>query len=119
MLAYRRWHKQRREIHQRWARLMGRMKHPGGTSCGRRWLPLAYWVGWPRSLGSWLAYIMDRESSGRERAYNPVIGCSGLLQIWPGNLHAGESAADLFHAEFNLRVGLRLYREAGTSPWTL
>jgi len=101
---------------------MQRMRHPGGTSCGRRWLPLAYYVGWPRSLGRWLAAIMDRESSGRPRAYNPVISCTGLTQIWPGNVaytHLSWSGRIrwLMDPENNLRAALRLYREAGTSPW--
>ena len=83
-----------------------------------RWLPLARWVGWPASTLSHLAYIIFRESSGRERAYNPVIGCSGLLQVWPGHVSAANRQR-LFEAEYNLRVGLRLYRTAGWQPWAL
>lgn len=92
------------------------MKHPGGSSNGVRWMPLARWVRWPASTLSQLAYIIMRESSGRERAYNGVIGCTGLLQIWPGNV---SQPWRLMDAEYNLRQGLRLYRECGWSPWAM
>jgi hypothetical protein len=92
------------------------MRHPGGSSNGVRWKPLARYVGWPEyTLGTLTAIIM-RESSGRERAYNSVIGCSGLLQIWPGHV---SNPSRLFEAEYNLTVGLRLYRSSGWAPWAL
>ena len=101
------------------------MLHPGGSSNGERWLPLAYWVGWAHSLGSWLASTMNRESSGQERVVNHVIDCTGLMQIWPGNIiHrlglSWEAAVRwLMVAENNLRAALWLYYEAGVSPWAL
>jgi hypothetical protein len=89
--------------------LKEKMQHPGGSSNGIRWKPLARWVGWPEYTLSQLCSIIMRESSGRERAYNGSIGCTGLLQIWPGNLKKGESASQLMHALFNLTVGLRIW----------
>ena len=91
------------------------MRHPGGAASGTKWLPLAQWVGWPRSCFGELAYIIMRESTGRPTAYNPS-GCSGLLQIAPGNVR---EPGRLFEPEYNLAQGLRLYREAGWSPWSL
>jgi hypothetical protein len=119
-----RWHLQKLDYRERLARLVKRMREPGGTSCGKRWLPLAYWVGWSRGLGSWLTYIMDRESSGRPRAYNPVISCTGLMQLWPGNVaYTGLPWSGrirwLMDPENNLRAALRLYRECGANPWHL
>lgn len=91
------------------------MTHPGGSSSGTRWLPLARYVGWPSVTHSQLAAIIMRESSGRARAYNPS-GATGLLQIMP--MHVG-CPSRLFDAEYNLTVGLRLYRSSGWQPWRL
>lgn len=93
-----------------------RITHPGGSSNGKRWIPLARYVGWPESTLQTLAYIIMRESSGRAHAYNGVIGCSGLLQIWPGHV-AAANRSRLFDPEYNLRVGLRLWLAQGWSPW--
>jgi hypothetical protein len=112
------WCRQTRELRDRLSRLLDRMRDPGGSSGGRRWLPLARWVGWPDGALPTLAAIITRESSGRERAYNGSSGCSGLLQLWPGHVAASQRP-QLLTAEFNLRVGLRLYRESGWSPWAL
>jgi len=77
---------------------------------------LARHVGWPRYTLSQLAYIIQRESSGRQNAYNGVIGCTGLLQIWPGHVSDPWRLTD---PEYNLAVGLRLYRSSGWGPWAL
>lgn len=90
------------------------MKHPGGTSNGVRWLPLARWVGWPEYTLSTLAAIIMRESTGRVRALNQSSGCAGLLQI-----HPCHGVANVFDPEVNLRAGLRLYRASGWAPWSL
>lgn len=90
------------------------MKHPGGSSNGVRWMPLARWVGWPEYTLSTLAYIIMRESSGRARALNPSSGCAGLLQI-----HPCHGVANAFDPEVNLRAGLRLYRQSGWAPWAM
>lgn len=105
-------------------RCVAKMRHPGGTSSGVRWSSLALWVGWPRSALPWLTYVIMRESSGRARAYNPVISCTGLTQIWPGNVaYTGLSWQGriqwLMDPENNLRAALRLYKQCGTSPWAL
>lgn len=114
LAAMDRWQRQERDFRHRLARLVDRMRHPGGTSSGVRWLPLARWVGWPASTLSHLAYIIMRESSGRPRALNASSGCAGLLQI-----HPCHGVANVFDPEVNLRAGLRLYRQCGWSPWAL
>jgi hypothetical protein len=97
------------------------MKNPGGTSSGTRWAPLALWVGWPRSALHTLTGMIWFESSGRERAYNPVIGCTGLCQVWPKHVtnRTGMpwSAAIrwLMVAENNLREALRIFRSQHNS----
>jgi hypothetical protein len=95
------------------------MRHPGGSSNGVRWLPLARWVGWPASALGTLAMVIMRESSGRERAVNPSSGCAGLLQFQPAWFRGqwGYPAFDVFDAEQTLRAGLHIWREQGWSPW--
>jgi hypothetical protein len=101
------------------------MKHPGGTSCGARWTPLARWVGWPSSTLSHLAYIITRESSGRERALNASSSCAGLLQLHPGwyrgwwHLSGVRQPFDPFDAETNLHAGYHMWRAQGWAPWSL
>jgi hypothetical protein len=116
MAAGSRWKHDRGVYGARTAKLVERMRHPGGTSSGSRWMPLARFVGWPSYTLSQLAYIIMRESSGRERAYNGVIGCTGLLQIWPGHVSDPWRLTD---AMYNLQVGLRLWRSQGWSPWAV
>jgi len=116
MTSGRYWRHMRRDFRQRTGRLVARMRCPGGSSNGVRWIPLARHVGWPRYTLSQLAYIIQRESSGRQNAYNGVIGCTGLLQIWPGHVSDPWRLTD---PEYNLAVGLRLYRSSGWGPWAL
>ena len=47
---------------------------------------------------------------------NPSSGCTGLLQILRSHVSDPWRLTD---PEYNLRVGLRLYRQAGWSPWAL
>jgi len=89
------------------------MKHPGGSSSGARWLPLARWVGWPASTWSMLAAVITRESSGRECASNGGVYL-GLMQIWRAHV---SNPMRLFIAESNLRVGLRLWHRGGWRDW--
>ena len=56
------------------------MRNPDGSSSGVRWLPLARWLHWPSYALSQLASIIQRESSGRERADNGQ-GFVGLVQF--------------------------------------
>ena len=109
-------HRDHRFCERHLDRCLTRMRSPGGSSSGTRWLPLARWVGWPQSALPHLAYIIQRESSGRPTAVNPSSGCTGLLQILRSHVSDPWRLTD---PEYNLRVGLRLYRQAGWSPWAL
>lgn len=91
------------------------MLRPGGATCGARWLPLARWAGWPEGTLSHLAYIIDRESGGRPDAANPSVA-TGLLQILRSHV---SDPWRLTEPEYNLRVGLRLYRAGGWAPWSI
>ena len=106
------------------------MRRPGGHPSGERWLPLARWVGWPADQLGTLVYIMAKrggtgESGGCPGAFNDVIDCTGLMQMWPGHvthrLHLSWSAAIrwLKVPENNLRAALRLWKQEGWSPWAL
>lgn len=86
-----------------------------GSSVGR-WVSLASRVGWPRAQWGQLFYVINRESRGQPAVVNSVIGCTGLLQIWPGNVTEPGRLTD---AKYNLSQGLKLYRAAGWSPWAL
>ena len=114
--ALRRWRHQARDWRAKVRAGRHAMRHPGGTSCGARWAALALWVGWPRGTLSHLTYIIGRESSGRPRAVNSSSGCTGLLQILRSHVPDPWRLTD---PEYNLRVGLRLYRRSGWSPWAL
>ena len=117
-----------RDYRDRTDKLVERMRAPGGTSSGVRWAPLARWVGWPQYAIGELTRIIYRESSGRERAYNGVIGCTGLAQVWPKHVtdRTGMSWSAairwLMIAENNLREALRIFRAQGNSfypAWAL
>ena len=115
------WRADRHDYRARTERLVERMRKPGGTSSGTRWAPLALWVGWPRSAIHTLTGMIWFESSGRERAFNGVIDCTGLTQVWPKHVtdRTGMSwpAAIrwLMIAENNLREALRIFRAQGNS----
>ena len=96
------------------------MKHPGGSSSGVRWLPLARHVGWPAGALQTLAYVITRESSGRQYAHNPS-GASGLLQLMPGWFTGawGIPAGNPYDPEYNLRSGLLIWQRGGWSPWAV
>lgn len=111
------WKHDLRQYRQRTGKLVYRMKHPGGTSSGARWLALARWVGWPSSTWSMLTAVIMRESSGRERAGEENGGIfRGLMQVWRSHV-AARFWGLLYTAEHNLRVGLHLWRESGWGPW--
>ena len=112
------WQRLKRTYVKRFNAYRHKMLHPGGAASGTKWLPLASWVGWPGDTFSQLAYIIMRESTGRPDAYNGVIGCTGLLQIWPGNVPSADRHL-LVDPEYNLTAGLRLYRSSGWGPWAL
>ena len=96
------------------------MRAPGGTSSGTRWLPLARWCLWPEYALPTLAAIIQRESSGREHAYNPS-GAAGILQLMPGWYRGqwGVPAGDPFDAMYSLKTGLLMWKKVGFQPWAL
>lgn len=84
-------------------KLRYRMLHPsGGVS---RWLPLAHWLGWPKSQAHALTLCMTLESGGRPWADNGPY--QGLMQIYQGS----------FNPESNLRQGLKMWKSRGWQPW--
>jgi hypothetical protein len=110
------------------------MRNPGGHPNGERWIPAARWLGWPESQLGTLVYIMAKrggtgESGGCPGAFNDVIDCTGLMQMWPGNLKElplPKWVRDLsWSAKIrwlkdgmnNLWASLLLWRECGWSPW--
>ena len=119
--AGRGWKSDAVEYRERTARLLDRMRKPGGTSSGTRWAALAIWCGWPRSAIHTLTGMIGFQSSGRERAFNDVIDCTGLTAIWPKHVtdRTGMSWSAairwLMVAENNLREALRIFRAQGNS----
>jgi hypothetical protein len=112
------WQGQHRDSDRRLARLIHRMKFPGGSSNAERWWPAALFCHWPPSLHSWFVSVVARESSGRLMAENPSSHCLGILQLHPMHWakYGYEWMRDVFH---QLRLGLKLYRECGSAPWAL
>lgn len=115
------WRADARAYQRRTDKLVERMREPGGTSSGTRWAALALWVRWPRSAIHTLTGMIWFESSGRERAFNDVIDCTGLTQVWPKHVtdRTGMSWSAairwLMIAENNLREALRIFRSQGNS----
>jgi len=120
LLAGKRWHRQARDFERRTGRLLRTMRAPGGSSCGARWKPLARHVGWPESQLTTLAYIIQRESSGRANAHNPS-GASGLMQLMPGWWTGawGLPAGNPYDPEYNLRTALLIWHRGGWGAWAL
>jgi hypothetical protein len=112
------WRSKRADLRGRVHRLVWRMRHPSGAASGAKWWPAARWCGWPESLKGWFCYVVMRESSARKWAVNASSGCFGLLQLHPCHWAAKGLAwiRDVFH---QLRLGWRLYRECGASPWAV
>jgi hypothetical protein len=95
---------------QRTRRLVHHMTHPGGSSNGVRWLPLAKWIGWPARTWHALAALMMNESSGRQNAHNDTSPtyCRGLLQearCW----YHGKWHYNPFDPLKNLYYGLKIW----------
>jgi hypothetical protein len=87
-----------------------KMCHPGGPASGAKWLPLAKWVGWPRSTWHTLAGLIMNESTAMPWAHNdtPPTFCRGLLQearCW----YAGRWRFNPFSALKNLYYGLNIW----------
>lgn len=113
-----RWRHLAREYRQRTARLVYRMRNPGGSGAAR-WWPAARWCGWEAGLKSWFCAIVWRESSARLLAENPSSHCFGLLQehpCWWLAKHGWAWIRDVFN---QLRLGWYIYRVQGPSAWAL
>ena len=86
-----------------------------------RWVWLANDTGWPHDTWPTLFYVIDRESGGSPKAYNPS-GASGLLQEMPG-WYAGDyynfPDYDPFNPRLNLYYGYKGYKVSGWSPWSM
>ena len=110
------WRREARDLTVRTRKLVNEMHHPGGSSCGTRWLPLARWAGWPAYSLHNLAALIQNESSGRPRAVSPTND-HGLVQFnacWAGTF------ARVMHASFfpniydpllNLRFALYVFHD--------
>ena len=118
MNAGRSWKHDRSAYRARAGRLVYRMKYPGGAAVAAKWWPAALYCGWKPALRSWFCYVVQRESTARPLAVNPSSGCFGLLQLHP--MHWAEYGSAWIRDVFNqLRLGWKLYRECGASPWAL
>jgi len=120
MRAGRRWRSMARSFPERTARLVWRMRHPGGSGAAR-WWPLARWVGWPSSQRGNVIKCVGGESGGNPRASNGV--CRGLMQIHECHAadwlrHIGRSYwRSWSDAACNLAYGLVLWLGGGWGPW--
>jgi len=99
------------------------MKHPGGTSSGTRWMPLARWTGWPTYALHNLAWLIQNESSGRERAVSPTND-HGLVQFnllsWARTWARRMKCAfipGVYDPEKNLRFALWVYHVVQHDSW--
>jgi hypothetical protein len=112
--AAHRWKAMRHLFRVRTRRLVHKMTHPGGSSNGVRWLPLARWVGWPAGTLHRLAGLIMNESSGRQNADNGI--CCSLTQIhrcWAGTFRrviGHPYWRGIFNPEWHLRFALYIYR---------
>lgn len=94
--------------------------HAYGTPVGR-WVQLALQVGWKKSSLGGLMAVVYRESRGNPQARNPSSGAAGLLQFMP-QWYTGQwsfPAFDPYNPKVNLKMGLRLYKQQGWTPWSL
>jgi len=79
---------------------------------------------WPASSRQWARGIVARESGGVPAAANPRSSARGCWQLLP-SLHGwrfnavGCTPAQWADPDCNVKAMLHLYREAGTSPWSL
>ena len=96
---------------------IAKFRHPGGAGAAR-WWPAARYCGWPEHLKSWFCYVVWRESSARAHAVNASSGCYGLLQLHPCH-GASKGRAWISDVLNQLRLGWKLYRECGASPWAV
>lgn len=75
---------------------------------------------WPASSRAWMHSIIQRESRGIATAQNPsssAAGCTQLLKMHAYRIPGGWGQR--YNPDANILGALDLYREAGTSPWSL
>lgn len=86
-----------------------------------RWVWLAKDCGWENHDIKQLMYIINRESRGNPNALNESSGAAGLLQFMPQWYHGMWRLPpfDPFNPRTNLRMGLRLHKMQGWSPWAM
>jgi hypothetical protein len=91
-----------------------------GGSVGR-WVWLARDSGWTKDCLPTLCYVIYRESRGNPSARNSSSGAAGLLQFMPQWYTGGWSlpAFDPYDPTENLKMGWRLYKQQGWTPWAL
>lgn len=111
------WKHESKRVRAKTARLVKRMKHPGGSGAAR-WWPAARYCGWPAHLKGWFCYVVWRESNARPQVVNSSSQCWGLLQLAPCHWqsHGVAWIRDVFN---QLRLGWKLYRGSGAAPWAL
>lgn len=75
---------------------------------------------WPASSRQWARGIVARESGGDPRAQNPRSSAAGCFQLLSMHAHRVPGGwGNRYDADANTLAALDLYREAGTSPWSL
>lgn len=114
--AGRAWKAQARDRFAAARRLRERATHPGGSGAAR-WLPLAFYVGWPRAEAGRLVECMTGESGGRQWVINRSSGypCVGVMQIL---CYDEAQVRRMLNPLANLRQGLRMWRERWWRPWS-
>lgn len=97
--------------------------HYGGVSAQTRWRMITlihsrFGNGW---LGNTMVCIANRESGFNARAVNPRGDVYGLMQIWSGWRHRGESvthfAARMYNPRENINLAYAIYKRSGLRPW--
>ena len=86
-----------------------------------RWVWLSQDVGWKPDTWPTLFMVIDRESGGSPKAYNPS-GARGLLPLMSG-WYAGDyynfPDYDPFNPRLNLYYGYKGYKVSGWQPWSV
>jgi hypothetical protein len=95
-------------------KLHHKITHPGGSSNGVRWIPLARYVGWPEYALHNLAGLIMNESSGRPKAVSPTND-HGLVQFnacWSGTFRRVMHVnffPNIYDPELNLRFAYYVF----------
>ncbi len=116
--ALRRWTHQRDDWQAKVKAGRKEMRSPHGAASGKKWLPLAKWVGWPKRALHTLAGLIWYESSGIKANISPTNDW-GLTQLnrpsWEAKfrqvMHAAWSKT--LNPEYNLRFALWIWKSQG------